>query len=52
MATLVDQYQGPGDYLIPWDGRDAHGSAVPAGIYFYRVQKGDFKVMGKMVLLK
>ena len=52
VATLVDQYQGPGDYLIPWDGRDAHGNAVPAGIYFYRVQKGDFKVMGKMVLLK
>lgn len=52
VATLVDQYQSPGDYLIPWDGRDMHGNAVPAGIYFYRIQKGDFKVMGKMVLLK
>ncbi len=52
VITLVDAHQPPGEYTVPWDGRDTHGNSVGAGIYFYRVQKGDFQTVGKMVLLK
>jgi hypothetical protein len=52
VSTLVDAYQPPGEYLIPWAGRDASGTPVPTGIYFYRVQQGHFQSVGKMVLLK
>jgi cytochrome c peroxidase len=28
----------PGAYAVPWDGRDDHGQAVAAGLYFYRLE--------------
>jgi len=52
VSTLVDRYQTEGDYSIPWDGHDAQGRAVPAGIYLIRVRTGDVNTVGKMVLLK
>jgi hypothetical protein len=34
-----------------WDGRDAHGRAVAAGLYFYRADAGSERVQGKLVVL-
>ena len=41
VRTLVDQTQPTGSYRIEWDGRDAGGQPVAAGMYFYRLRVGD-----------
>ncbi len=47
MATLVDEEEERGGYEVRWD---AGGFAN--GIYFYRLQAGEFVETKKLVLLK
>ena len=52
VRTLENGFQAPGVYETVWDGTDAGGRAVASGVYFYRVQTGDFTETRKMILLK
>jgi hypothetical protein len=52
VRTLVDEWKGGGDYLAIWRGRDDAGREQSSGVYFYRVEIGDYRVERKMVLLK
>jgi hypothetical protein len=52
VRTLVDEDMKAGVYLADWDGKDEKGNAVSSGIYFYRMQAGDFSDMKKMLLVK
>jgi hypothetical protein len=52
VQTLVNEYRGAGRYHAPWDGRNAQGSRVATGVYFYRMRAGSFVETRKMVLLK
>jgi len=47
VATLVDGEQKAGYRIAKWDA-----SPFASGIYFYRIQAGDFVQTTKMVLLK
>ncbi len=47
VATLVDQEQKPGYYDIGWDA-----SSLSSGIYFYRLNAGEFSQTRKMLLLR
>ena len=47
VARLVDGFQQAGEYQTEWNA-----SNVSSGIYFYRLQVGDFTETKKMVLLK
>jgi len=47
IATLVKEQQGAGMHLVTWDA-----SAVPGGIYFYRLKIGEDIETKKMILLK
>lgn len=52
VKTLVDGPKEPGLYEIQWDGRDDEGREVSSGLYFYRLEAGDFVATGKMLLLR
>jgi len=47
VQTLVNQQLVPGKYEITWNA-----SAFDSGIYFYKIQSGNFVESKKMVLLK
>jgi len=52
VATLVDKELAAGNYTADWNGNSDAGSAVASGIYFYRLEAGDFVETKKMTLLK
>ena len=52
VTTLVNGYQEPGEYSVIWDSRNDAGRQVSSGIYFYRLESGDFVDSKKMLLLR
>jgi len=52
VRTLLDEYRGAGRHSVVWDGRNNAGSVVPSGIYFYRINTGEFTATRKMILLR
>jgi len=52
VRVLVDEFQGAGDKSVRWDGKDNLSREVTSGIYFYRIEAGDFAQAKKMVLIK
>jgi hypothetical protein len=47
VTTLVNQQLQPGTYNIEWNASD-----YPSGIYFYKLETGNFVDAKKMVLVK
>ncbi len=47
VASLVNERKSPGTYEVNFDG-----SALPSGVYFYRLEAGSFIETKKFVLLK
>jgi hypothetical protein len=52
VKELVNGTQPAGDYRVTWDGADNSGMSSATGIYFYRMQAGDYMISKKMVLMK
>ena len=52
VTTLVDDTLDEGVREVTWDGKDASGSPVGSGVYFYRLTAGDKTLTKKMVCLK
>jgi cyclomaltodextrinase len=52
VASLVDQQQPAGSYAIQWNGTSHAGSVLSTGVYFVRIEAGDFVTSEKMVHLK
>jgi hypothetical protein len=52
VRTLVDTHQMAGRKFATWDGRNNSGLTVATGVYFYRMQAGNFVQTRKMLLLK
>jgi hypothetical protein len=46
-ATLVNEYQQPGRYTVRFDA-----SALPSGVYYYRLVSGRFSETRKMIVSK
>jgi hypothetical protein len=44
--------QQPGYYSVNWDGRDASGNRVSAGVYLYRLQAGGDYAIRKMTMIR
>jgi hypothetical protein len=47
VTTLVNEMKGPGVYSVQFDG-----SGMASGIYFYRLQAGEFAETRKLMLLR
>ncbi len=47
VATLINQQMQPGSYSVDWDGTN-----YPSGVYFYRLEAGDYIQSKKMILIK
>ncbi len=54
-GQVVKRYTGAagvGSVTVTWDATDQDGQAVATGVYFYRLDAGDFSETRKMVLMK
>lgn len=52
VRTLVNRTMPAGYHEIAWDGTNDGGEQVGSGVYFYRIEAGDFVQSKKMMLLK
>ena len=52
IKTLVDRELTPGMYMATWNGRDRYGTAVRAGIYYYKLRADNTFNQGKAIVLK
>jgi hypothetical protein len=52
VRTLVDDIMSPGHHHIIWDGRDRLGKDLASGVYFSRMEVGDFDQTRKLVLTR
>ena len=52
VRTLLDEMVEEGRQERVWDGKDASGSPVSSGMYFYRLTNGDRTLARKMILVK
>lgn len=47
IKTIVNEIKNPGSYIVTFNG-----SEFSSGVYFYRIQSGDFVQVKKMLLIK
>jgi hypothetical protein len=52
VKVLVDEEKVAGTYTAYWDGKDQNGQPVSSGIYFYKLDTGNFTEVKKMALIK
>jgi hypothetical protein len=52
VTTLIDGYRPAGDHTVTWEGRHGNGGPAASGVYFYRIEAGNFTKCKKMLLLK
>ena len=52
VRTLVDGVHPAGEYSIYWNGTDDQNHALSSGIYFYKLQAGDFSAIKKLVYVR
>ncbi|MCK4656728.1 MAG: DNRLRE domain-containing protein, partial [candidate division Zixibacteria bacterium] len=52
VKTLIDGYRPAGDHTVTWEGRHGNGGPAASGVYFYRIEAGNFTKCKKMLLLK
>lgn len=52
VRTLVNEVLAPAFYVFDWSGKDNSGKSVASGIYFVKLEAGDFAQTRKMIFLK
>jgi hypothetical protein len=52
VRKLADQSLPVGTHRLQWDGKDDMGNEVSSGVYFYRLEAGDFVDARKMILMR
>ena len=52
VRLLIDEVREAGEHRLLWDGRDENGITVPAGVYLYTMQAGQFRTTRKLQFLR
>ncbi len=52
IKTLYSGQANTGRHRISWDGTNSRGTQVASGVYYYRLQSGNFVSTKKMILLR
>jgi hypothetical protein len=52
VASLVDEEEVSGNYVVTWHGTDNNGKPLASGVYFYKLEGSGQQITKKMVLLK
>jgi flagellar hook assembly protein FlgD len=52
VRILIDGSMPAGRHRAVWDGTDENGQAVTSGVYFYRMEAGQYRASRKMVLIR
>ncbi|SVA49021.1 uncharacterized protein METZ01_LOCUS101875, partial [marine metagenome] len=52
VRTLVQKTHEPGRYRVVWGATNDYGQTLSSGMYFYRIQAGDFISVKKLILMK
>ena len=52
VATLVNEYKQAGTYNEKFNVKTRHNASLQSGVYFYRLQVGNFSQTKKFILLK
>ncbi|NOY58830.1 MAG: ammonia-forming cytochrome c nitrite reductase subunit c552 [Calditrichaeota bacterium] len=52
IKTLVNGHQAASSYKVVWDGTDSNGNEVTSGLYFYKLQAGNFTKVRQMIFMK
>ena len=52
VRNLIDEVRDEGEFSVFWDGRDAEGADVPAGVYFSRLKGPEGYATVKMTLVR
>jgi hypothetical protein len=52
ISVLFDDSKNPGYYQLKWDGKNKHGNTCATGIYFYKMEAGDYIKTKKMILIR
>ena len=52
VRRLIDGPLGAGAHVVRWDGTDDRGAALSSGVYVSRLQAGETKAVGRVVLVR
>jgi hypothetical protein len=52
VVTLIDQEFEAGSHVVSWKGEDSFHRRVATGVYFYRLEAGEFTAVRKLLLLR
>ena len=52
VKRIINRDMAAGRYVATWDGKTQSGKAVSSGVYFYKLEAGDFSDTKKMMILK
>ena len=52
VKTLVDEFKGPGNYIVNWNGKDNTGQRLNQGVYCYVLRSLDNVIEKKIIMLE
>ncbi len=52
VRTLVDEIKPAGSYSVTWNGTNDAGIRINNGLYFYRIEAGNFTQTRKLIMMK